>query len=166
MFAAVTSLLALLKAHRKATTLVLCLVVAAAFYVQWQSAELAKARAETNAGDLTARASNICEAVGVAFAPDKVKRGDWGVACLAEARRLGRIEGDLSQGSLDVALEAMERQAGKNQTDAALAAALSKRAALAAERMEAENAAVENDRVGAGFACALNDLAGVRGPGC
>lgn len=166
MLGLVTSALDALKVHRKVATVVVCAGVAAAFYVQWQSAELAKARAETNARDLTARASNICEAVGVAFEPDKVKRADWGVACLAEARRLGRIEGDLSQGSLDVALEAMERQAGKNQTDAALAAALSKRAALAAERMEAENAAVENDRVGAGFACALNDLAGVPGPGC
>lgn len=156
------SLLGFAKAHRKAFTLLLALAVAAAFYVQWQAAEIQRQRAAADRASLIGAAEAICAAMGAEFRPEGELRTGWGTACLAEARRLGRMEGDLAAGSLETALAAMERQHGKEQADAALAAALSQRTAAAVERMEAANAAVEGDRVGPGWAAAVNDLGGLR----
>lgn len=156
------SLLGLAKANRKMLTILLALAIGAAFYVQWQAAALNAARASADRNGLIGAADATCAAMHVAFRPEGVKRDQWGMACLAEARRLGAIEGDLAQGSLDVALEAMERQHGKERADAALAAAMSKRTADAVAQMEAANAAVEDDRVGPGWAAAVNELGGLR----
>lgn len=156
------SLLGLWKAHRKAFTLLLALAVGAAFYVQWQAAEIQRQRAAADRASLIGAADAICAALGSEFRPEGELRTGWGVACKAEALRLGRMEGDLAAGSLSVALEAMERQHGKEQADAALAAALSQRTAEAVEKMEAANAAVEGDRVGPGWAAAVNELGGLR----
>lgn len=156
------SLLGVVKANRKGFVILLILAIGAAFYVQWQTAALNAARASADRNSLIGAADATCAAMHVEFRPAGVKRGEWGVACLAEARRLGAIEGDLAQGSLDVALEAMERQHGKERADAALAAAMSKRTADAVAQMEAANAAVEDDRVGPGWAAAVNELGGLR----
>lgn len=161
MFAALT----FFRSNRKILTILLALAVAAAFYVQWQAAALDRSRAATAAEKLVRYSDAVCATLGVTppaqDAPAKV-RGDFAGRCQAEAGRLGRIEGDLSAGSLDVALAAMERQHGKQQADAALAAAMSKRTADAVEQMEAANAAVQDDRVGPGWAAAVNDLGGLR----
>lgn len=157
--------LTLFRKHRKILTILLALAVAAAFYVQWQVAALERANNATAAARLVAFSDRLCAALGVTppaqDAPADA-RGDFAGRCQAEAGRLGQIEGDLAAGSLDVALAAMERQHGKQQADAALAAAMSKRTADAVEQMEAANAAVQDDRVGAGWAAAVNDLGGLR----
>lgn len=162
MIAWLLSLPALFRANRRIVLLTLALAVAAAFYVQWQAAEIQRQRAAADRASLIGAADAICAALGAEFRPEGQLRTGWGVACLDEARRLGRMEGDLAAGSLEVALEAMERQHGKEQADAALAAALSQRTAEAVEKMEAANAAVEGDRVGPGWAAAVNELGGLR----
>lgn len=162
MWSAAAALLGFFKANRRLVLLTLCLAVAAAFYVQWQAAEIQRQRAAADRASLIGAADAICAAMGAEFRPDGALRSNWGMACLGEARRLGRMEGDLAAGSLEVALEAMERQHGKEQADAALAAALSQRTAAAVERMEAADAAVEGDRVGPGWAAAVNELGGLR----
>lgn len=162
MIAWLFSLPARFRANRRVVLLTLALAVAAAFYVQWQAAEIQSQRAAADRASLIGAADAICAALGSEFRPEGELRTGWGVACKAEALRLGRMEGDLAAGSLQVALDAMERQHGKEQADAALAAALSQRTAEAVEKMEAANAAVEGDRVGPGWAAAVNELGGLR----
>lgn len=156
------TLIAWLRGHRKVLTLLAVLVVGAGFYVQWQTAEIGRQRAAADRASLIGAADATCAALGSQFRPVGVKREQWGMACLAEAGRLGRIEGDMAQGSLDVAIDAMERRNGKESTDAALAAQMSKRTAEAVQHMEAADAAVQNDRVGAGWAAAVNELGGLQ----
>ncbi|WP_312145393.1 hypothetical protein [Brevundimonas sp.] len=155
-----------LKEYRKVATVVVCAVVAAAFYIQWQSAKDAAAKASADRASLIAAADGTCLALNSQFRPDGVRREQWGMACLNEARRLGRIEGDLAKGDAAALIAALDERMGKEAADAALAAVMSERAAEAVARMEAADAAVENDRVGAGWACAVNDLGGLRAPGC
>lgn len=157
---------AALKEYRKVATVLLCAGVAAAFYIQWQTAKDAAAKASADRASLIAASDGLCLALKSEFRPVNVRREQWGMACLKEARRLGRIEGDLAQGSADALIAALDERMGKEAADAALAAAMSKRTADAVARMEAADAAVENDRVGAGWACAVNDLGGLRAPGC
>lgn len=159
------SLLGLAKANRKMLTILLALAVGSAFYVQWQFAALSASRAATAHAKLLGYSDAVCGSLGVPLpAPDAdaETRGAFAAACQAEAGRLGAIEGDLATGSLDTVLDAMARQHGKEQVDAALAAAMSKRTADAVAQMEAANAAIEDDRVGSGWAAAVNELGGVR----
>lgn len=158
--------LAALKEYRKVATVVVCAGVAAAFYIQWQTAKDAAAKATADRASLIAASDGLCLALNSEFRPVGVRRAQWGLACLNEARRVGRIEGDLAKGSADALIAALDERMGKEAADAALAAAMSKRTADAVARMEAADAAVENDRVGAGWACAVNDVGGLRAPGC
>lgn len=159
--------LAALKEYRKVATVVVCAGVAAAFYIQWQSAKDAGAKAAADKASLIAAAEGTCLALNSQFRPDGVHREQWGMACLNEARRLGRIEGDLAKGDAAALIAALDERMGKEAADAALAAAMSKRTAETLARMEVADAAVQNDnKVGAGWACAVNDLGGLRAPGC
>lgn len=152
--------MAAIRAGRKMLTLLAVMGVAGGLYVWGETARRDRDQLAVW-GDLT------CTAAGSEFRPAKVKKRQWGVACLAEVRRLGRIEGDLAKGSADALIAALDERMGKEAADAALAAVMSKRAADAAARMEAADAAVqEDDRVGAGWACAVNDLGGLRAPDC
>ncbi len=156
-----------LKEYRKVATVVVCAGVAAAFYVQWQTAKDAGAKAAADRASLIAAADGICLALNSEFRPQGVSREQWGMACLSEARRLGRIEGDLAKGDAEALIAALDERMGKEAADAALAAAMSKRTAETLARMEAADAAVQSDnKVGAGWACAVNDLGGLRAPGC
>lgn len=162
----VAAVIAGVKAGRKFWTLLAVIVAAGGFYVQWQFARDAATRAAADRASLIAADDGICEAVNAPFRPAGVQRQAWGMACIVEARRLGRIEGDLARGSADALIAALDERMGKEAADAALAAAMSKRTAEAVARMEAADAAVEGDRVGGGWACAVNDLGGLRAPGC
>lgn len=155
----VMTTLALLGRHRKLLTAFALLLATAAMWVAWREAE-------RHRESLTAAADRICEASGVAFRPEGVTRRDWGLACLQKVRDLRGFKDETISGSLDVALDAMERQQGREAADAALAAAMARRNQETLERMEAADAAVEGDRVGGEWACAVNDLAGLRAPGC
>lgn len=158
----VAAVLTWLKLHRLGTTLILALVVAGAFYAQWQLAATAAAAAERNIASLTAAADGICEAIHSPFRPEDVKREQWGLACLTEARRVGRLESDLNAGTADALLQGLDERMGKEAADALLAAAYAKRAAETADRLESANAAVENDRANGAWAGAINDRAGLR----
>lgn len=160
-----SALFAWLKLHRLGTTLFVVMAVCAAFYVQWQTAATAAARAATDRETLIGAADRICEAVNMPFRPDGVKRPQWGVACLNEARRVGRIESDLNAGTADALLQGLDARMGREAADALLAAAYAKRAAEAVEDLEKANAAVEGDVATGAWAGAINDAAGLRNGG-
>lgn len=88
-------------------------------------------------GVLISAADGLCLAPNSQFRPDGVRRDLWGMAGLNEARRLGRIEGDLAKGDAEALINALDERMGKEAADAALAAAMSKRTADAVARMEA-----------------------------
>lgn len=157
-----TAVLTWLKLHRLGTTLFLIMAVGAAFYVQWQLAATAAARAERDRTSLIHAADGICEAINSPFRPTGVKREQWGMACIAEARRVGRMEGDLNAGTAEALLQGLDARMGKEAADALLAAAYAKRAAEAASRLESANAAVEGDVATGAWAGAVNDAAGLR----
>ncbi len=155
----IPALLRLAWEGRKFAILLIVGGVAAVFYVMWTQA-VADRDGLIRWGDQT------CEAAGAAFRPHEAKKRAWGAACLIEVRRLAKVERDLTSATAADLIAALERREGKEAADAALAAVMSQRTADAVARMEAADAAVENDRVGAGWACAVNDLGGLRSPGC
>lgn len=155
----ITAALAYFHVNRKFLTLVLVLVAGAAAYF-WME------KAKADRAGLLAQAREICATSGEPFQPEGSKQSDWGRRCNGRVAALVRFHNETNAQSVDQLLAALDKQLGKDQTDAALAAAMSKRTAQAVANMEAANAAVENDRVNAGFACALNDLGGLRGAGC
>lgn len=158
----IASLIAGIKSARTFLTLAVVLVAAATLYVWWQGAETARLKALAERNDLWSRAVNLCEAAGMPFSPTGTARENAGVACLQTVRELRAFQGETVTGSLDAALAAIERQRGKETADAALALAYGQRAADALSRMEAADAAVEDDRVGGGWAAAVNELGGLR----
>lgn len=153
------ALLALWGSSRKILTLVAVLIAAATVYVWWQNAE-------RDRDSLIAAADGICEAAGEPFRPQGARKREWGVACLAEVRRLHEVEAATISGSLDAAITAMETRAGKEATDAELARLAAQRTDLRVQQMEAADAAVANDRAGASWACSVNGVGGLRAPGC
>lgn len=157
--AAALSFLAALKEYRKFLTLLVVLVGAAAIYFWLEKAKDDRAM-------LLAQATGVCAEAGVAFQPEGSKQKQWGQACAQQVRALRAYREETERGSADILRATLERQLGKNNADAVLAAIYAKRANEALIRMEAENAKVENDVVGAGYACALNDLGGLRADGC
>lgn len=151
LFAAIEAI----KAGRKLLTLLAVMVVAGGLYV-WGE----KARRDRDG--LIVWADLACTAAEAEFRPEGAKKRQWGAACLAEVKRLTEVEAQVKQRSLDALLNDLERREDKDAADAALAAVLSKRTVAAVERMEAADAAVEGDRVGGGWAAAVNELGGLR----
>lgn len=151
------ALLTFWRTHRALIALLLVAALAATAYAFWK-------KAEADRNSLIRAADNICAATGPdwPFRPEGVEKRQWGVTCLERVRHLARFERDTVAGSLDVALEHIERQQGREAADAALARIYSQRAALALENMEAADAAVQDDVVGPGWAAGVNDLGGLR----
>lgn len=149
------ALLALLKDYRKALTLLVVLVGAAAIYV-WLE------KAKDDRAQLLTAANRICDTAGEPFQPVGSKQSEWGQRCLGRVAALAAFHDQTRQSSLDAMLADLERREGKEAADAALAAAYARRANDALSRMEAADAAIENDRVAGGWAAAVNDLAGLR----
>lgn len=145
-------------AYRKAATLVAVLVGAATVYVWWQAAAADKA-------SLIAASDAICEASGSPFRPEGARKREWGSSCLTEVRRLRAIDVDLAKGNVETLLAEAERRAGKESVDAALAARMSERTAAAVQRMEAADAAVQDDVATGAWAGSVNELGGLRAPG-
>lgn len=158
----ITPVLAWLKLHRLGTTLILALLVGGAFYAQWQLNATARARAERDRASLISAADGICEAINSPFRPVGVKREQWGLTCISEARRVGRIESDLNAGTAEALLQGLDARMGKEAADALLAAAYAKRAAEAAEGLEKADDAIEGDVATGAWAGAVNDAAGLR----
>lgn len=156
---AVLSILAALKEYRKFLTLLVVLVGAAAIYFWLEKAKDDRAM-------LLAQATGVCAEAGATFQPEGSKQKQWGQACAAHVRSLRAFREETRKGEAEILRATLERQLGKTNADAVLAAIYAKRANEALIRMEAENAKVENDVVGAGYACALNDLGGLRADGC
>lgn len=144
-----------LKAGRKLLTLLAVASAAGGLYVWGETA-----RRDRDAlivwSDLT------CTAAGSEFRPAAAKKRQWGVACLAEVKRLVDLEQALKTQNIVTLLADLERREGKEAADAALAAAMAQRTADAVARMEAADAAVQGDRVGSDWAAAVNELGGLR----
>lgn len=149
---------AAVQSARKIITLAAVLVSAAAIYVWGESGH-------RDARSVSAWARLTCSAAGQEFQEGGHKR-QWGTSCHAEVQRLGQLERDLQSGSLEALLAEVERRDGKQAADMALATAWARRAAQAAERMEQVDGAVSEDHVDGRWACAVNDLGGMRAPGC
>lgn len=157
---AVAALLRLAWEGRKFAILLIVGGVAALFYVLWT-------QAQADRDGLIRWGDQTCEAAGAAFRPHEAPKRAWGAACLIEVRRLAKVEKDLHTATAADLIAALDERMGKEAADAALAAAMSKRTAETLARMEAADAAVQNDnKVGAGWACAVNDLGGLRAPDC
>lgn len=122
--------------------------------------------AQRDAKSLASWSDLVCAEANSEFRNDELKKQQWGKQCHEAVQRLAKIETDLQAGSLEALLRDLERRDGKAAADAALAAALAKRAADAAERMEQADAAVESDRVDGSWACAVNGVGGLRAQGC
>lgn len=145
---------------RKLLTLLAVTGAAAGLYV-WGETANRDARNLAVWGDL------VCAEANSEFRTEDQKKRHWGNQCRLDIKRLAQIENDLQASSLDALLRDLERRDGKAAADAALAAALARRAAEAAERMEIEDASVsEDDRVGGSWGCAVNDVGGLRSHGC
>lgn len=147
--------LALFRANRRFLTLLVLLIGAAAAYF-W----LEKAKADRAL--LLTQAREICATANVPFQPEGSRQKDWGRLCNKRVADLVDYQDKVQSGSLDAMLADLERREGKQAADAALAAVYAKRATDALTRMEAADAAVENDHVGGDWAAAVNDLAGLR----
>lgn len=150
-----TGLLLLFKSNRQFLTLLLVLASAAAI---WWWLEQAKA----DRAQLLAQAREICATAGEPFQPDGARQEDWGRRCNGRVAALVAFREKTQAGSLDAMIADLERREGKEAADAALAAAYAKRANDALNRMEAADAAVQDDRVGGDWAAAVNDLARMR----
>lgn len=148
-------LLALFQTYRKFLTLLLVLAGAAAAYF-WME------KAKDDRALLLTQAREICASAGEPFQPEGSKQRDWGKRCNGRVAALVAFRDQVSSGSLDAMIADLERREGKEAADAALAAVYAKRATDALARMEATDAAVKDDRVGGGWAAAVNDLAGLR----
>lgn len=114
---------------------------------------------------LLAISERTCEAVGVQFRPDGEKK-TRGVACQAEIRRLVKLEKDLVAGSLDELVREIERREGRAAVDAGLATLYRERIAAAEVAYREAEDGVAGDQVGRDWACAVNELGGLRGRGC
>lgn len=150
-----TGLLLLFKSNRQFLTLLLVLASAAAI---WWWLEQAKA----DRAQLLAQAREICATAGQPFQPDGSRQREWGEACRAQVADLVAFRDQTRGQSLNALIDDLERREGKEAADAALAAAYARRANDALTRMEAADAAVQDDRVGGDWAAAVNDLAGLR----
>ncbi|MBU1522122.1 MAG: hypothetical protein KJ728_11955 [Alphaproteobacteria bacterium] len=147
--------LALFRANRRFLTLLVLLIGAATVYF-W----LEKAKADRDL--LLVQAREICATVNVPFQPEGSRQKDWGRLCNKRVAELVDYQDKVQSGSLDAMLADIERREGKQAADAALAAVYAKRATDALTRMEAADAAVQDDHVGGDWAAAVNDLAGLR----
>jgi hypothetical protein len=152
------ALLDLILPYRKAATLGVMMLAAAFIYVWWQ--EAARDRAS-----LIAATDGICEAAGEPFRPEGRPKREWGLSCIVAVRRLRQMETDLTRGSLTAAIDAMEARAGKEATDAALAREAAMRTDQRVQRMEAADAAVQDDITTGDWAAAVNELGGLRNHG-
>ena len=144
-----------LKAGRKLLTLLAVASAAGGLYVWGETAR-------RDRDGLIVWSDLTCTAAGSEFRPADAKKRQWGVACLAEVKRLVDVEQALKTQNIVTLLADLERREGKEAADATLAAAMAQRTADAVARMEAADAAVQGDRVGSGWAAAVNELGGLR----
>lgn len=147
--------IALFRANRRFLTLLVLLIGAATVYFWLEKAKGDRAL-------LLSQAREICATVNVPFQPEGSRQKDWGRLCNRRVAELVDYQDKVQSGSLDAMLADLERREGKQAADAALAAVYAKRATDALTRMEAADAAIKDDRVGGGWAAAVNELGGLR----
>jgi hypothetical protein len=136
--------------------LVLLLVAAAA---AWLYAEYVSIRRDRDR--LHAIATEACAAAGSQLvAASTAKRGQL---CLRKVRELAAFKGDTDAESARILAEAVTDHNRKTKADAAHARRSAEAANAAAARMEKADAAIQDDdRVGADWFGAVNDVAGLR----
>ncbi len=147
--------------HRKFLTLLAVCVAAVGVYV-W-GANLMGQRDQ-----LAAWANTACAASGSDYFPSPGAKGAArmnGVACLAQVRQLAAFQKQVTSGTAEQLIAALEAREGKQNVDAMLARRAAEAARAASERMEKADAAVGNDnQVGGDWFGAVNQSAGLRPP--
>ena len=148
------------RAVRGYLTLMALAVAAAILYARFQ-----EVRADRDA--LASWGEAVCAAAGshlVTPAPAKGKAPARGAACRASVDALAAFKTQAATQTTEELLAALDERLGKESVDAALARRAAERAQLAAERMEAADAAVQGDHVGRSWFDALNQSGGLRPP--
>lgn len=148
------------RAVRGYLTLMALAVAAAFLYARFQEVR-------TDRDALASWGEAVCASAGshlVTPAPAKGKPPARGVACRASVDALAAFKAQAATKTADELLEALDERLGKENVDAALARRAAERAQLAAERMEAADAAVQGDHVGPSWFDALNQSGGLRAP--
>jgi hypothetical protein len=150
MIALVKAALAWIGGARSHITLLLLALAAAGLWIAF-------ATIRHDRDELQAFAAHVCDAAGAGFGDDD------GRACLARVRALVKREHDVDRASVRVLSDAVESIGRKSSADAAAARASADRAEQASATMEKANAAVgSDDRVGADWFRALNDVGGLQ----
>jgi hypothetical protein len=109
-------------------------------------------------------ATTRCAVAGEAYGSPAKSKDRPGQACAARIDQLAKFERDTNTATVGVLVDALSDQTQKTNTDAAKARTAAEAAAAATKRMEAANAAVKDDQVGAAWFGALNQSAGLRAP--
>ncbi|HEX8402224.1 MAG TPA: hypothetical protein VF628_11035 [Allosphingosinicella sp.] len=142
---------------RSYITLLLVAGACAWFYVQFE-------QVKRDRDHLLQTAELACVAAGSSLAPAPRKRR--GELCIERVRILAAIERDTASASAAAMSEALATHERKTAIDADAARRSAEAARAAANKMEKQNAQVGgDDRVGAAWFDALNDVAGLRAPG-
>ena len=108
---------------------------------------------------LRAWADIQCAAAGSAYAPTKTRPGE---ACGQAIAGLAAFKAQTDQESAQILADAMADAATRNTKAAEQARQAAAAARVAAQHMEAVDAAVEDDRVGSDWFDALNRAGGLR----
>lgn len=120
--------------------------------------------AESEATSLGGWADVTCALTGFVFRAPDMTRSSWGSACQARVQYLVKFEKDTKDARAKAQQQHATDQAKKAADDLTAARKAAMSAAQAAKRMEKANAAVQDNRVGAEWFGALNELGGLRGP--
>lgn len=105
-----------------------------------------------------------CALTGKVYRAPGMERKQWGVACQAEVQALAQFRKNTLEASNSAMAGHVEAQLKKASADLAAARRANEQTAKALKRMEAANAAVQEDRVSGDWFGALNELGGLRAP--
>ena len=132
------------------------LLLAIGAVVAWGWAQIGALRADRDA--LLSIARQACAAVGSDLEPKDAPRGR---GCVSAIVAMKSLQSETDRETANVLAQAMQDRNGKLAADAASARADAQAAAAARQRMEAADAATEDDRVGSHWLSAFNNLAGL-----
>lgn len=157
----ISTVVAKVRAVRGYLTMLALAGAAAFLYAQFQEVRADRDALASWGEQVCAAAGSRLVAVDPPSEPEPMARGE---ACRAKVDALAAFRAQSATETTDELLAALDERLGKENVDAALARRAAERAQLAAEKMEAADAAVQGDRVGHAWFDALNQSGGLRPP--
>lgn len=166
MLIAVRSLFSLVSRSREWLVFIAVAIAAAYLYVRFETVRVDRDRLYASAETTCAAAGESFVAAPAAAAPKgRIAVHRRGARCQARVAGLAAYERFAAAESARILAEANTAREGKTNRDVVLARSAADAARVAATKMEKANAQVHQDRTGADWFDALNDLAGLRSPG-